>query len=142
MDNHPNSQSSLQSSRVRTKDIIQSQIPHTKYIQLLVPISYQVPPEFQNHSDYPASEDADRIAVALDLASHALQQLRTKSTQIQNETLYKELREQATADFEQRFKKLKQQAEEADTGQIILRKQLAELQQVSTQVRQEELWLH
>lgn len=128
----------------------------TKFIQLIVPISYQVPPAFQAESE----QDAERISEALDIADYALQQLRTKTNQIQNETLYKELQMKASADFEKRIevmkqksdelhvqtsvdfekriKIMKQQADELEATRNAMKTQITELQEVIAHIRQEE----
>jgi hypothetical protein len=110
-----------------------SQVP-TKILEFAVPISYEVPHILKKD----APESPQTFAAILDLAAHTYQQLRTKSGEIQNKNLYEELRTQASADYEPRLKKLKQQADEATAVQEVLRHQLAELQQVQAAIRKEE----
>lgn len=105
-----------------------------KFLEFAVPESYEVPAILRKES----SESPQTFAAVLDLAAHAYQQLRIKSGEIQNQNLFEELRAQASADYEPRLKKLKQEADESAATREILRRQNAELQQIQATIRQEE----
>jgi hypothetical protein len=105
--------------------------PPTKQISFTVPISYQVPAEFQQ-------QDPAALAHAIDLAAHALAQLRSKTTQTLNQTLYEDLRRQATADYEKKLSQSRQELEQAEARSAVLRAQLGETQEFLTRIRQEE----
>ena len=105
----------------------------TKIISFNVPISYQVPAEFQQVADDPTT-----LAHAIDLAAHALGQLRSRATQTLNHTLYEELRCQATADYEKKLSQSRQELEQAEARSAVLRAQLKETQEYLAKIRQEE----
>ena len=104
----------------------------TKSVSFIVPIDYQVPSEFQRFAD-----DVVSISLALDIASHALIQLRNKTTQALNNTLYEELRNQATFEYEKKLSQAKKENEQAEARIAVLRAQIVELQGAITTVRQE-----
>lgn len=105
--------------------------PPTKQISFTVPTSYQVPAEFQQ-------QDPTALAHAIDLAAHALAQLRSKTTQTLNQTLYEDLRRQATADYEKKLSQSRQELDQAEARSAVLRAQLGETQEFLTRIRQEE----